>query len=154
MADYRTMFDSDWVRAWDLGGKAVTVTIVKVEAGVLDNVKAKKKDKKPIVFFKGASKPLALNKTNAKTIAQLYGNDTREWIGKAVTIFPTTTQFGNDVVDCIRIKPAVPKGKAQEMPDPPAQPPEVQEIAIRGITPGTGVDVEYLAAERQPGEDG
>ena len=123
MADYRTMFDSEWVRAWDLGGRALTVTIVKVAAGVLENQKARKKDKKPVVWFKGAQKPLALNKTNAKTIAQLYGNDTTAWIGKTITIYPTRTQFGNEEVDCIRIKPEMPRGKAQDMPNP-APPPE------------------------------
>jgi hypothetical protein len=132
MADYRTMFDSEWVRAWDLGGKAITVTIVRVEAGELQNAKARKKDRKPVVWFRGAQKPLALNKTNAKTIAALYGNDTRAWINQAVTIYPTRTQFGNEEVDCIRIKPKRPAGKAQDMPNPdppPAEEPQDEEVS-------------------------
>jgi len=121
------MFDCDWVRAWDLGGKPITVTITKVEAGVLEDPRRKKKDKKPIVWFQGAKKPLALNRTNSKTIATLYGNNTEAWIGKAITIYPTRTQFGSEEVDCVRIKPEVPKGKAVDMPNPeppvaPAEP--------------------------------
>lgn len=143
MADYRTMFDSDWVRAWDLGGKAIVVTIVKVEAGELQNAKARKKDRKPIVWFKGAQKPLALNKTNAKTIAKLYGNDTKDWLNKSITIYPTKTSFGQEQdIDCIRIKPEVPKGKAQDMPNP--DPPPV-------VTDGNGaVQVDPVTGEVTP----
>lgn len=132
MADYRTMFDSEWVRSWDLGGKPRVVTIVKVEAGELQNQKARKKDKKPIVWFKGAKKPLALNKTNAKTIAALYGNDTTAWIGQPITIYPSKTSFGNeDNIDCIRIKPQKPTDKAEDMPNPEPPPnvdPETGEV--------------------------
>jgi hypothetical protein len=112
------MFDNKWVKSWDLGGRDITVTIVRVEAGVLENKRANKKDKAPIVWFKGGKKPLGLNRTNAKTIAAMYGNDTKDWIGKSVTLYPTQTQFGNDTVDCIRIRPQAPRGKAQDMPNP------------------------------------
>lgn len=143
--DYRTMFDSEWVRAWDLGGKPCTVTITKVEAGVLENHRAKKKDKKPVVWFKGASKPLALNKTNAKTIAALYGNDTTAWLGKAITIYPTQTSFGNEQgIDCIRVKPEKPKGKGQDMPAPPPPPAEVPLQGNHVMT----------EEEREPGSEG
>lgn len=135
MADYRTMFDSDWIRAWDLGGKDRVVTIVKVEAGELENHRAKKKDRKPVVWFKGAKKPLALNKTNAKTIASMYGTDTTSWVGKTIAIYPTKTQFGNEEMDCIRVRPNVPKGKAEDMPNP--EPPQ-----SAGREPGSDDDKE------------
>lgn len=137
MADYRTMFDSEWVRAWDLGGKSITVVIVRVEAGELQNAKARKKDRKPIVWFRGAKKPLALNKTNAKTIATMYGNDTRAWLNQPITIYPTRTTFGNDEVDCIRVKPQRPAEKeAQDMPNP--EPPPEAEQATDAFDPETG----------------
>lgn len=136
MPDYRTFFDNKWVKAWDLGGRDVTVTITKVEAGVLENAKARKKDRAPIVWFKGAKKPLALNRTNAKSVAAIYGNDTTEWVGKSITIYPTKTQFGSEEVDCIRVRPGKPKGKAEDMPEPPPVPAEAQE------------------EERQPGAEG
>jgi hypothetical protein len=116
--DYRTMFDNKWIKAWDLGGRDITVTIVRVEAGVLENAKAKKKDKAPILWFKGAKKPLGLNRTNAKTIAAMYGNSTEDWVDKAITIYPTRTTFGADEVDCIRIRPRAPTAKPVDMPNP------------------------------------
>jgi|SRR5579862_5805356 len=126
MADYRTLFDDVWLRAWDLGGKDWTLEIRKVEAGVLENHRQQKKERKPVVHFKGARKPLALNRTNAKTIAALYGKDTVHWIGKRVTLYPTTTNFGpEEGIDCIRIRPKEPTGKAQTLA--PVAPPPAEE---------------------------
>ncbi len=138
MPDVRTMFDSDYLKAWHLGGQARTLTITRVQAGAIENRKAKKKDKMPFVFFKNASgspvpRPLGLNRTNMKTIIGMYGAMTEDWIGKRVTLFPTTTSFGNDTVDCIRVKPLVPgdKAKGDDMPTDAAPPTEeLREEAV------------------------
>lgn len=123
MPHVMTMFDSEWVRAWDLGGVDRTVTIEKVEAGSIKG-KDGKSAKKPIIWFRGAKKPLAINKTIAKAIIGMYGPDTKDWIGKAITLFPTTTQMAGDTVECIRVRPTVPKQKAQDMPNPEPPPGE------------------------------
>jgi hypothetical protein len=135
MADYRTMFDNKWLKAWDLGGRDWTLTIRKVEAGVLENVKARKKDRAPILWFKGAQKPLALNRTNSKTIAAMYGNETDNWVGKTVTLYATRTHFGPDEVDCIRLRPTPPTGKGQEMPvaPPPEEYPDRCDTGACGV---------------------
>lgn len=116
MAHYKTMFEAtDMLFAHDLGGREVTVEIAKVYAGELMGEKGRK-TRKPFLVFAGKSgeKKLALNKTNGKTVAKLYGTDTDKWIGKRVTLYPTTTDFGGETVDCIRIKPTVPKSSAQK----------------------------------------
>lgn len=114
MPDYRSMFDRDYIGAWDLGGKDVTKTIARVEAKKLRNRTSA--NTKPVIFFKGAQKGFALNKTNGKTIAAMYGTNTDKWIGKAITIYATTTTFGPDTVECIRVRPMVPQGKASDEP--------------------------------------
>jgi hypothetical protein len=108
MADYRSMFDRDYIGAWDLGGKDVTVTIASVAAGELVG-NGGKKAKKPIVKFEGKEKGFALNKTNGKIIAGMYGTDTTAWIGKRITIYPTETTFGSEQMECIRVRPVVPQ---------------------------------------------
>lgn len=105
--DWRGMFDREYIGAWDLAGGDVHVTIEKVEAGTLV-APGGKKNKKPVVYFRGTPKGFALNKTNAKAIASMYGNDTAAWIGKRITIYPTQTQFGGDTVECIRVRPTPP----------------------------------------------
>ena len=111
MTDFRLMFDSEYLYSFHLGGREVTITMSKVEAGELVG-EGGRKAKKPLVYFEGKEKPLALNKTNARTIAALYGNDTKGWIGKKIAIYPTTTQMGGKVVDCIRVRPNAPRGRA------------------------------------------
>jgi hypothetical protein len=124
--DVRTMFDpSEWLMAVDLGGREVTVTISAVKPGTLTS-EGNKKTRKPVLSFEGKEKRLALNKTNMRLVAKLYGFDTREWVGKRIAIYPTKTKFGPDTVDCIRVRPHVPpppKGRQQEQPREPEQPP-------------------------------
>ncbi len=73
-----------------------------------------KKSKKPVAYFRGKDRGLALNSTNCKTIAKMYGNDTDKWAGKLVTLYPTTTNAFGQTVECIRIRPSAPAQKKEE----------------------------------------
>jgi hypothetical protein len=117
---YKSMFDaSEYLFAYDLDAKDVTVQIASVSAGSITG-KDGRKAKKPMVVFRGSPKKLALNKTNGSIIAKLYGPNTKAWVGKWITLYPTTTSFGGEVVECIRIRPTVPtpprKGATDEPP--------------------------------------
>ena len=103
-------FDRDYIAPFDLEGKDVTVTIDKVAGETLTSTGGKK-NKKPVVYFVGKEKGLALNKTNARTILAMYGAHTSEWHGKKITLYPTTTTFGNETKECIRVRPNVPQEK-------------------------------------------
>ena len=108
--DYRAMFDREYIGAWDLQGKDATVEIASVVAGELTG-SGGKKAKKPIVRFVGKEKGLALNKTNGKIIAGMFGPDTKDWVGKRVTLYPTMTTFGSEQMECIRVRPVIPVGQ-------------------------------------------
>lgn len=99
------MFPSDFVKAADLAGKDVTKTIKSVTIDEL-TMHGGRKEKKPVIRFTDAEKKLVLNKTNSLIIAKLYGNETDNWVGKKITMYPTTTTFGADTTDCIRIREA------------------------------------------------
>ena len=107
MPDYRSMYDSEYLGHWDLQGREVTVTIATVIGASL-TAPGGRKSKKPVVMFEGKEKGLCLNKTNGKTIAAGYGNDTAEWAGKKLVLYPSQTSFGSEMVDCIRVKLPVP----------------------------------------------
>jgi hypothetical protein len=108
--DYRSLFDREYIAAFDLAGKDLTVTITRVEGRVLTSIRGK--SLKPVIWFEGNVRPLVLNKTNSKTVATLYGNQTEEWIGKKITLYATTTTAGDQgVVDCIRVRPVMPSEK-------------------------------------------
>jgi hypothetical protein len=109
MSHWRSMFDNKYLGSWDLPeGRDCSVVIERVEAGVLTS-QGGRSDKKPIVFFEGKSKGMALNKTNAKAVAGMYGNDTRKWAGKPIAIYVTQTSSPEGVVPCIRVRPTPPK---------------------------------------------
>ncbi len=116
MPDYRLFFDANSMSAVHLQGQSHILTISKWVKGKLG--RGDKAQRKPIVYFKERELPLAINKTNGAILAQLYGKDIDQWVGKKIEIYPTTTQFGAEIKDCIRIKPHVPKGKASEVEVP------------------------------------
>jgi hypothetical protein len=122
MAHYKSFYeDNGLLYACHFVGKDVTLTIVKVEAGVITGNKGKK-DRKPMVSFKETDKKLGLNKTNGRTIATLYGSDTDGWLGKRVTLYATTTEFGSETVECVRVRPRAPTGavsKQSSIVEPP-----------------------------------
>lgn len=104
MPHYRLLYPSEFLNAPDLQDKEVTVTIEKI---TVEEVRGGdgKKQVKPVLYMKGAKKKFPLPKTCAKVIAARYGKDTDAWIGKTITLFPTTcTAFGIEDVECIRVK--------------------------------------------------
>lgn len=90
-------FPSKYLAAADLNGKTITVTIDTIQMEEVGE------DHKPVVYFRGAKKGMVLNKTNASTISRMHGQDTDDWIGKRISIWPTQTDFRGDTVPCIRV---------------------------------------------------
>lgn len=111
----KLMFPSDYIAAVECRGKDVTLTIQGVQIEQMQMQKGKK-EPKPILTFKETKKKLALNKTNASSIAEMYGAEAEKWSGKRITIYPTRTQFGRDTVDCIRVREIRPAGQAGPPP--------------------------------------
>ena len=103
----------EYISACDLLGKEKILQIESVKGGELTG-EGGKKSKKAIASFVGASRKLALNATNCKTLVTLSGSkDVEKWVGLWVTIYPTTTKFGGETSECIRIKPELAKPPAK-----------------------------------------
>ena len=121
MSHWRTYFDNRFLGWWDIpAGKSLVITIDKVARETLDNKKGGK-DAKLIIAIRGHEKGFACNVTNAKAIAGMYGHDTRKWIGKSIALYATTTNAFGETVECIRVKPTIPKGSKSEpesVPEP------------------------------------
>lgn len=109
--DYRRWYDSsDMLYAYDLEdaqGRDVVVQIEKAWGGELIGEKGRK-SKKPMVKFAGREKSLALNKTNGKAIAKMYGKDATKWVGKWIALYVTTVDYNDEIRDCIRVRPKEP----------------------------------------------
>ena len=87
------------MKADDLKGRTAKHTISACKAEVVGE------DKKLVLAFSNNDMPLVLNKTNATTLAEIYGPETGEWEGKAIKLVPSTTSFQGKMVKCIRISP-------------------------------------------------
>lgn len=117
-------FPSRFLREADLGGIDRTVTIRKVEMVDVDDGELK-----PAAYFDGIEKALVLNVTNAGTISMLMGSEeTNEWIGKQIILFPTTTEFKGKTTPCIRVRAAqqaAPASQPAAVPESSVFPPDV-----------------------------
>ena len=112
MAKLSELYPSNYLKADDLPDEGLSMTIKTVEVEKMGD------DQKPVIYFKEKNeteeKGLVLNKTNADAIAQLTGSDdTDDWEGQRITIYPTETAFQGKTVPCIRVKLRAPKGKAK-----------------------------------------
>ena len=104
-------FPSRYLKAADLDGSAVALTISHVEREEVGN----EKEQKPVLYFKDWTKGLVLNRTNAGAITAAYGDESEDWTGKPVEVFATTTQFRGTTVDCLRVRISSP-GQSDEPP--------------------------------------
>ena len=108
MANINDVYPSKWLVAADIPGPTI-VTIRKAEIQRFKGQDGKADEDKVIVQFDRYEKAMVCNKTNATTIASFYGEDTDDWIGERITIFPTKVQWGARLVDAIRVDTKLPK---------------------------------------------
>ena len=102
------LYPSKWLTAADLPEEGIIVTIVDVTIEKMtDGVE------KPVLHFSEVEKGLVCNKTNAKAIEKMYGDDTDDWTDERISLFPTYTDFGGEQVECIRVKPKKPKAEVK-----------------------------------------
>jgi hypothetical protein len=102
MAKRGDLFPSKYLKAADLKGKP---HVVKIERAPVETFKnGGDDDRKVVLYFSGKAKPLPLNMTNFDAVADIAGDDTADWPGHSIEVFPTTTELRGKVVDCIRIR--------------------------------------------------
>jgi hypothetical protein len=95
-------YPSKWLRAADLQDQEKTLTISDCSAeyfGQGDDAK----EQIVVHFADDNIKPLGLNKTNAQTIADVFGPETDDWIGEQIVIYPTEVDFQGKKTPAIRI---------------------------------------------------
>lgn len=117
-------FPSKYLKAADLQDKPVTLVMSRVD---LEKVGMGNEDPKPVLYFTKARKGLVLNKTNSKAITVAYGDDTDEWEGKPITLFPAMVDFAGETVESIRVrkpKDAVEPAAAKPAPQNELNPPD------------------------------
>ena len=102
-------FPSRFFKAADVPAEGLPLKIAKVEQEKV----GPDQELKWVLYFKGHDKQLVLNGTNWDLIAAaLREEDSDNWIGKTIELYPTQTQFGKKMVDCIRVRRYRPAAQA------------------------------------------
>ena len=102
------LFPSKYLKADDVeDGETVTIKEVMVEAVGMDQ------EDKPVIYFDEHPKGCILNKTNAQSVAKVYGDEEDDWFGKKLVLMtvPSRTPAG-EATTSIRMKPVPAKKKA------------------------------------------
>ncbi len=96
-------FPSKYLKASDLpdDGSALPFTIEEVRTEEV----GKEKQIKPIIYFKDQEKGFVCNATNKNTIKKVLGTaETDDWAGKTILLYSCEVQFGDEMVESIRVK--------------------------------------------------
>lgn len=85
------MRDSPWIASEDLEARdpaTATVTIAKVlRYAEVEFEAGRKKENLYSLAFSETKRQLVINQTNRKTLVELFGQDTRNWIGNKVVLY-------------------------------------------------------------------
>lgn len=87
--DYDQLYPGRFIKAGELLGKKVTLTIADVDLENLVGDDGQEKAK-AIVSFRETPKKLVTCKTNGLCLKEMFGKTLTNWIGKRVTLFPDT----------------------------------------------------------------
>jgi hypothetical protein len=126
MPEFNHLYGSRFLTAADLKG-SVNAVIERIEEETFMR-DGKASRPKAVIHFRGASKPVVCNKTNANVLAAAFGKSFDDWIGKCVTVRPETTPFNGKVVPALRLYPAPVKTETAPLPEPELKPTSKDEM--------------------------
>ena len=100
MSLFNEIYGSKYLSVPDLHGETPRYRIGKVDVGDLKDKDGTTK-RRILVYLDGVEKPLVLNRTNAKKLAEVYTEDHRKWVGVVVDLYDEDTSMGKG----IRLRP-------------------------------------------------
>ena len=106
-------FPSKFLKASDLQGKEVRVEIFDVR---MEDVSGDGSEEKLVMYFKDKQKGLVLNITNRNRLVTAFGDETDDWLGKEILIYPEQTQFGGRPVEGLRVRVPAKEAKPGDAP--------------------------------------
>jgi len=71
---------------------------------------------KPVLHFQDMPQALVLNKTNFTALSLMFGEDTNDWIGAKVALYPSRVEFKGNVMPTIKVKRAPTKANNNATP--------------------------------------
>jgi hypothetical protein len=130
-----TAFPSNYLKASDLNGQNVTVIMSRV---AMEQI-GKDREERPVIYFRNHEKGMVLNKTNTKKISEIFGDETDEWSGGEIILYPAMVEFQGDTVEALRVRHA-PKRTTQK-----------QEWPATGTMEGASMGTVHRSSGPTPG---
>ena len=109
------VFPSQFVKAEDLGGRDVIVTI---KSCTLEDI-ILGEESKAVLWFENAAKGMVFNVTNSRTITKLFGPETDNWVGKKIILRAEEVDFKGERVLGLRVSLSKP---GEPAPAPKSRP--------------------------------
>lgn len=135
MHHWREALPGEYLGAYSLNGQDMVVTIQSAAKEIITGANGKKEECL-VLHFREDVMDMVCNRTNAKTITKVLNTPYLEqWSGKQIQLYPTTTRFGGDMVECIRVRPTAPKKAV----------PIICEMCGKPIAPAAGMTAEQVA---------
>ena len=133
---YKKLINPDYLGAYSLEpGQDMILTIRSVGKEVITGTGGKQEEC-IVCRWVEDQKPMILNVINCKTISKMLKTPyVEKWAGHRIQIYATTTKFGGDTVECLRIRK-----------DPPEDAKVACEECGQFITPAFQMSVTQLAA--------
>lgn len=105
---WKQLGDNRFIGVWTLpNGDDLTVTIASIHSEILALDDNQPKEHRILQLV--GHKPMILNVTNAKSIHKLYGPFIEDWAGQQITLFASTALLEEEMVECLRIRPTIPR---------------------------------------------
>lgn len=93
--------ESKYVKSDDLKGRRVPVVIESYQHEVVGQGDDARR--KVILYFQGKTKGMVCNPTNGARIADMYGEDMDDWIGREIVLVVERVPFAGKMVPGIRV---------------------------------------------------
>ena len=130
-----------YMRALDLK-EPVVVTIKAVAMEKIRN----DEPEKPTVEFEELPQKLTLNKTNGTKLIELFGDETDDWLGQVVELYPTMTDLDGDQVPCVRLRGTAAASVPKSLTKAPMPAARAPQPAIKAPRPAAKVPQPPISA--------
>jgi hypothetical protein len=94
--------ESKYFRASDFA-KEIVGTIGSVESAEFKNDDGGTAVK-PVLHFQDQPQALVLNKTNFTALALMFGEDTTDWVGEKIALYPSRVDFKGKTMPTIKVR--------------------------------------------------
>ena len=126
---WKKMINPDYIGAYLLQpNEDLRVRITKVVREMVKGTGGKEEEC-TVAHLQG-QKPFILNRTNQKTISKVLGSPyVEDWAGKDILVYATTTKVAGETVECLRVRPTVPKTETTKQPAEPLQTNIIEQVS-------------------------